>query len=83
MESNDCFLTVLRYIHQNPLKAKLVRSVWDSKWTSVHEYERIVRLADIDRGLRLFSEDRKMARRRFILYMQETNEDQYLDIKDK
>ncbi|TKD70747.1 transposase [Pseudalkalibacillus hwajinpoensis] len=82
VESDAYFVTVLRYIHQNPLKAKLVRSVWDSKWTSIHEYVRIVKLADIDRGLRLFSEDRTVARQRFILFMQETNEDQCLDIKE-
>ncbi len=83
VESDAYFVTVLRYIHQNPLKANLVRSVWDSKWTSIHEYVRIVKLADIDRGLRLFSVDRKMARRRFILYMQEINQDQCLDINEK
>ncbi|MDO6657850.1 hypothetical protein [Anaerobacillus sp. 1_MG-2023] len=42
----------------------------------------MVKLVDIDRGLRLFSEDPKVARQRFILYMQETNEDQCLDIKE-
>lgn len=82
VESDVYFVTVLRYIHQNPLKAKLVRSVWDSKWTSIHEYVGMVKLVDIDRGLRLFSEDTKVAQQRFILYMQETNQDQCLDIKE-
>ncbi|WP_377887511.1 transposase [Alkalihalobacillus sp. R86527] len=83
VESDAYFLTVLRYIHQNPLKANLVRSVWDSKWTSIHEYMSRVKLADIDRGLCLFSVDRKVARRQFILFMQEINEDRCLDIYEK
>jgi putative transposase len=51
--------------------------------TSIHEYERKVKLAEIDRGLGLFSPDRQMARRRFIEYMLKRNNDQCLDINEK
>ncbi|WP_252183540.1 transposase [Rossellomorea vietnamensis] len=83
VESDAYFITVLRYIHQNPLKAGLVRSVWDSKWTSIREYVRKVKLVEIDRGLNLFSSDRQLARKRFIDYMQKHNNDQCLDINEK
>jgi putative transposase len=83
VENNAYFVTVLRYIHQNPLKAGLLKSVWDSKWTSFHEYFRKVEITDIDRGLNLFSPDRRTAIERYIGYMQENNNDQCLDLKEK
>jgi putative transposase len=79
VESTSYFLTVLRYIHQNPLKAGLVKSVWDCKWTSIHEYVHKMDMVDIDVGFRLFHEDRKIARPLFIAYMQQPNQDQCLD----
>ncbi|WP_407269663.1 transposase [Radiobacillus sp. PE A8.2] len=38
VENVRYFLTVLRYIHQNPVKAGLVDSAFDCKWTSINEY---------------------------------------------
>ncbi|MDQ0252834.1 REP element-mobilizing transposase RayT [Evansella vedderi] len=83
VESDAYFITALRYIHQNPLKAGLVNSVWDSKWTSIYEYLHKGEITDIDRGLNLFSQDRKSAIERFIVYMQEDNEDQCLDLTQR
>ena len=37
--SVEYFLTLLRYIHQNPLKAGLVEKVDDYKWSSREEYK--------------------------------------------
>ncbi|MDQ0252808.1 hypothetical protein J2S74_000180 [Evansella vedderi] len=57
-----------------------MNSVWYSKWTSFHEYLQKGKITDIDRGLNLFSLNRKSAIERFIAYMQEDNEDQCLDL---
>ena len=38
VESSGYFLKVLRYIHQNPMKAGLANNVFTSKWTSMNEY---------------------------------------------
>ena len=38
VEDDAYFLTVLRYIHQNPLKAKIVNKVSDYKYSSYNEY---------------------------------------------
>lgn len=38
VESDEYLLTVLRYIHQNPVKAGMVKSVEDWKWSSCHGY---------------------------------------------
>ncbi|MFA9560652.1 transposase [Evansella sp. AB-rgal1] len=54
VESDSYFITALRYIHQNPLKAGLVKSIWDSESTSIREYLHKGHLIDIDRGFYLF-----------------------------
>lgn len=74
------FLKVLRYIHQNPLKAGLVENVFDSRWTSVNEYIHKSRIVDIDYGLSLLSLDRKKAIQLYTKYMQQYNEEQFLDV---
>ena len=35
---NDSYLTVLRYIHQNPIKANIVKNIEDYTWTSYNDY---------------------------------------------
>ena len=39
VNDNAYFFTLLRYIHQNPLKAGLVDKVADYHWSSWHEFE--------------------------------------------
>lgn len=38
VEDDSYFLTVVRYIHQNPMKAKLVCKAEDYKWSSYREF---------------------------------------------
>ncbi|MDI6813796.1 MAG: transposase [Desulfitobacteriaceae bacterium] len=38
VESDEYLLTVIRYIHQNPVEAGLVKQVEDWKWSSCHAY---------------------------------------------
>ena len=38
VESDSYFTTVLKYIHQNPLKAGLCGSIGEYKWSSYKEY---------------------------------------------
>lgn len=40
------FLTVLRYIHQNPIKAGIVKRIKTYLWTSFHEYLGCARIVD-------------------------------------
>lgn len=77
------FLAVLRYIHQNPLKAGLVRCVWDAHWTSVHEYARKPDMIDVERGLHLFSMDPTVALMRYVAYMEKPNTDECLDYVER
>ncbi|MBP1970237.1 REP element-mobilizing transposase RayT [Virgibacillus natechei] len=79
VETISYFLTVLRYIHHNPLKAGLENSVFDCKWTSMNEYLDPTNVVDIDFALQLFSSNRSKAIQLFTDYMQESNDDQCLD----
>lgn len=79
VESTISFLKVLRYIHQNPLKAGLVGSVFEGKWTSVNEYFIKSEIVDIDYGLDLLSTDRNDALELYKEYMEQPNEDECLD----
>ena len=38
VEVDEYFMSVVRYIHQNPLKAKMVKNIGDYKWSSYREY---------------------------------------------
>lgn len=79
VETITYFYTVLRYIHQNPIKAGLANNIFDCKWTSINEYSGRTNLVDIDFALQLFSSNRSKAIQLFTDYMQKTNDDQCLD----
>ncbi|SES91588.1 REP element-mobilizing transposase RayT [Oceanobacillus limi] len=79
VETTDYFLTVLRYIHQNPVKAGLVRNAFECKWTSLGEYIHEPNFIDIDLGLNLFSPEREKAIQLFADFMMTTNDDECLD----
>ena len=75
VETRAYFFTVLRYIHQNPLKAGLAGNVFESKWTSIGEYLYQSTIVDTKFVLSLFSEDREQAVQLITSYMNETNDD--------
>lgn len=79
VETASYFKTVLRYIHQNPIKAGISTNVFDCKWTSMNEYTSTGVMVDIDLGLNVFSLNRKKAFELFYHYMQQPNDDECLD----
>lgn len=79
IDSMRYFLTVLRYIHQNPLKAGISTSIYDCEWTSVHEYLGKATLVDADYPLQFFSSDHKQALILFKEFMEKPNDDQCLE----
>ncbi len=83
VESNFSFQRVLRYIHQNPLKAGLAQDVFDYQWSSIHEYLQKENLVNSDAGLRMFYTEGEASIPYFIQYMRESNTDQYLDDERK
>jgi hypothetical protein len=56
-ENTASFKKVLRYIHQNPLKASLAKDIYENKWTSIHEYFKPNTFIDTQIPLLLFSQN--------------------------
>ncbi|MFY9441561.1 MAG: transposase [Tepidanaerobacter sp.] len=83
VENDAYFLTVLRYIHQNPVKAGLTNKIESYKWSSYKEYIKKPRLINPDFALKMFDEDRTKAIAKFIIFNNEHNEDKCLEITEK
>jgi hypothetical protein len=65
VENDKYFLTVLRYIYQNPIKAKIVDSLTKYPWSGYNEYFGKNEVCDINFVLSLFSDDKKRAMKLF------------------
>lgn len=86
VESDSYFINVLRYIHQNPLKADMIKDLEDYPWSSYDEYIDLEShesaICDVEAILPYFSKHKKRAVELFRSYMKETCEGNYLDIID-
>ena len=58
VENDRYFLTVLRYIHQNPIKAGLVKDIETYEWSSYKEYIGEKGIVDTDFVLSMWDTDR-------------------------
>ncbi|MBB2482291.1 transposase [Bacillus sp. APMAM] len=83
VENNRYFLTVVRYIHQNPVKAGIVNKVDEWRWSSCcgyygksHYYKNML---ECDVVLRIYSADTAIAIERFKEFNERKNDDQCLD----
>lgn len=74
VEDDAYFLTVLRYIHQNPVKAKLCAAPGDYPYSSYIEYLHKSSTVDTDMALNMLSKDA------FINYHKQVNADSCLEI---
>jgi len=83
VEDNMYLLTVLRYIHQNPLKAGLVKNIGKYRWSSYSEYVRNSMLVDAYFILEMFSRDREDQKKRFVNYHNLPAEDTCLEMEEK
>ncbi|MDR3544030.1 MAG: transposase [Desulfosporosinus sp.] len=83
VENDGYFLTVLRYIHQNPLKAGMVNSVEDYRWSSLAEYMKRPKVVDVSFVLKLFDDKREKAVELIIQFCKVVNDDQCLEMERK
>lgn len=83
VEDDTYFLTVVRYIHQNSIKAGLVKSIDQYKWSSFNEYLTKAKLIDVEFLLNIFDSDREKAIELFNEFNKEQKEDVCLDIDEK
>jgi len=83
VEDDTYLLTVIRYIHNNPLKAKIVQEAEDYRWSSIHEYygggEYPVGITEPEFILGMIHENRTEAIEGFRQYMKQENDDNCLD----
>ena len=85
IETDGYLQTVLRYIHQNPIKAGVVSNINRYDWSSYKSYittERKGGIEDIDFVLNIFSEDRAKAVKLFIEHTEKNNNDTCLEIEE-
>ena len=83
VEDDSYFLTVLRYIHQNPVKAKMCKKVDEYKWCGYNDYIYQNGITDTAFVLGIFNDDYKKAKELFINYNNEQNDDICLEINEK
>lgn len=80
VESENYLLTVLRYIHQNPVKAGMVKQIGDYPWSSYCDY-----MSTYSKDATLVEPDFLFGYFRtqdsFVSYMNESNNDEYMDYK--
>ncbi|WP_132245583.1 transposase [Marinisporobacter balticus] len=82
VETKAYFLTALRYIHQNPVKARMIKDIETYFWSSYNDYIDHPVITDIDFALEIFSIDRQIAIELFKKHSKENNRDQCLDYKE-
>lgn len=75
VEDDSYFLTVVRYIHQNPLKAGVCKSIDGYNFSSYNEYVKKADLVDTDFCLGIIEKEQ------FVEFNNEYNEDVCLEIE--
>ncbi len=80
VENDAYFMVVLRYIHQNPLKAGLASKLSEYFWSSYNNYlQNNENLVNVEYVFNLFHQDKKEALKLFKTFMSQKNNDQCLD----
>lgn len=82
VESDAIFLRVLRYIHQNPIRAGISKHVFNYRWSSADLYLKDPGIVDTEYGLQLFSQmadDAVGTYMEFMNEIEENNDEDYLD----
>ena len=77
VEDNGYFQTVLRYIHQNPVKARICKKAEEYAYSSMREYMTFPFLVDTGFALSMIPKDQ------FIDYHTEENDDVCLEMEDR
>ncbi|MDO4608288.1 MAG: transposase [Clostridia bacterium] len=76
VDSNEYFLTVLRYIHQNPIKSGLCKHIADYKYSSYNYYLKDNSFVDCDLCFEIIDKSQ------FVQFHNENNSDLCLDIEE-
>ncbi len=73
IENEEYYLTLMRYIHQNPIRARIAENIEDYSWSSYAEYinECINDIVDTEDFLLMLSENNQEARKLFLEFHEE------------
>ncbi len=84
---NDRYMfSLLRYIHQNPVKAGVKKSLTNYKWSSDYYYRNNIKgLVDIDFVLDMISKDRKIAIQEYKKFIEQEEQEKLavFDLQDE
>lgn len=83
IEDYSYFLTVLRYIFQNPVKAGIVTKVQNYVWSNYTDYIKGNDITDTDFALSIFHIDREKALSSFIEFINQENDDKCMGKPDR
>lgn len=83
VEEYRYLITVLRYIHQNPVKAGIVKDIGEYQWSSYDEYISTRRsITDVEYIISMLNEDKAKGLEIFKKFMNQDNTDQCLEYKN-
>ncbi|MEN6316961.1 MAG: transposase [Clostridiaceae bacterium] len=86
VETESYVLALARYIHQNPVRAGIVKKASDYKWSSYNDYidedNQFSNILDKDPILLLFSENNETARKKFSEFMNMDGNDCFIDMPE-
>jgi putative transposase len=83
VEDDRYFLTVLRYIHQNPIKAGVINKITDYPWSSYREFIGQPKLVDTDFVFNLFDGNREKAKKQFKAFHAIEEKEVCLEVDEK
>lgn len=82
VENDEYLCAVIRYIHQNPVKAG-ISTLEEYKWSSYNNYINKFGIVDTQFFLGILAEEKNEAIKRYIRYMKEPNEDKCLEVDNQ
>ena len=77
VEDDSYFVTVLRYIHQNPIKAGICKELDEYEWSSYNDYLDKRKTIDFEFGLEIIGEEE------FVKVMKQNSDDKCLENEEK
>ncbi len=76
-------LAVIRYVHNNPIKANIIKDINEYKWSSYKDYIKNIRKCiDIDFVLNIFANSREAGLKRFMEYSNHITKEEFMDEND-
>ena len=79
VEEERYFAVLVRYIHQNPVKAGIVKNAFQYRWSSYEEYLNKEKLIDCKFYLEMLDNNEEKARKKYKEFMNEKNKDECLE----